>query len=310
MNNTKYAFAAASVRAAENELLDSAFISQLVEINNYDEAVRILSGKGIDISETSDYMDKVFDYLSEIAPDKSELNFLIVRNDFHNLKAVLKGLMTNTDGRRFGLTPCLISIDELYEVVNRRAFEELPPYIAETAVKAYELLTTANDVRMCDVYVDRCSFEAMFKMADSHTKNSVNEIISLANIRIAARFVSSSADEAILDYAFYSVGDITSEELKSAVLRGKERFAEWVGSGKFSDLLPNLFKPALLERDCADIINKGFEEASRISFGIEPLVAYYFKKETELFNIRLIIGGLRAGLPKNMIKERVRKVYV
>ena len=40
MNNTEYAFAVANVRAAENELLSGAFIEQLIEARDYEEALR------------------------------------------------------------------------------------------------------------------------------------------------------------------------------------------------------------------------------------------------------------------------------
>jgi V/A-type H+-transporting ATPase subunit C len=46
------------------------------------------------------------------------------------------------------------------------------------------------------------------------------------------------------------------------------------------------------------------------SFGIESIFAYYFAKENDIKNIRIILNGKRNLLKNNIIRENIRDCYV
>lgn len=314
MNSTQYAFAVANVRAAENELLSSAFTEQLIESRDYEEACRLLADKGFDISSDplDGYMNRVWNYLNEIAPDKDALKFLTVRNDFHNLKAILKGMIANTDGREYCITPCLIPIDELYSALTERAFDSLPEYISSAAAKAYEIITSSADGRLTDSFIDSCSYNAMMKLAKGNdfAENLADEIASLANIKTAVRAAKTNAGETVLNLAFNESRGIDGEGLKKAALRGFEQVSAYIEDSKYSLLAGFLSNSAKLEKECDNLITEALADSSRISFGIEPLAAYYFSSMAELKNLRLILRAKHAGLSAEIIRERLREIYV
>lgn len=314
MNNTEYAFAVANVRAAENELLSGAFIEQLIEARDYEEALRLLSDKGFDITvdPLDGYMEGVWEYLNEIAPDREALKFLAVRNDFHNLKAILKGMIANLDGREYCLTPCLIPQDELYSALSAREFDSLPDFISDTAGRSYELLTTTADGRLSDVFIDARSYDAMLSLAEGNefSERLADELASLANIRIAVRAAKTAADETVLNLSFCNSRSIDGEVLKKAALRGLEQVSAYIGDSSYTSLSDILSNSAQLEKECDNRISAVLSEASRISFGIEPLAAYFFAKSAELTNLRLILRAKHAGLSAEIIRERLRETYV
>jgi len=52
------------------------------------------------------------------------------------------------------------------------------------------------------------------------------------------------------------------------------------------------------------------KSAKYISYGIEPLAAYLIAKENEIKIARIIMAGKLAGIPSELIRERMRETYV
>ena len=50
--------------------------------------------------------------------------------------------------------------------------------------------------------------------------------------------------------------------------------------------------------------------AKYVSLGPEPLIAYYYAKQAEIRNLRIILACRRLGMPGEQIRQRVRAFYV
>ena len=118
MKETDYAYAVARIRASEPSFLTTADIEQLISSENYQSSLRILEEKGWINAENNDdintvlkrQMNDTWQLLSEISPDISELEFLILKNDFHNIKAALKAFVSaNTLGCDINVTDSFIA---------------------------------------------------------------------------------------------------------------------------------------------------------------------------------------------------------
>ena len=68
--------------------------------------------------------------------------------------------------------------------------------------------------------------------------------------------------------------------------------------------------PAKFEKWCDDVIIDIAEEARMLSFGYEPLAAYYLAKESEIKNVRILSVCKEFGADRDTITERMRKLYV
>ena len=51
-------------------------------------------------------------------------------------------------------------------------------------------------------------------------------------------------------------------------------------------------------------------EAKFIPFGVEPLLAYIYAKETEIKVVRIIMVGKLNNISGEVIRERLRDIYV
>lgn len=320
MNNTEYVYAVACVRVKETELISQSFTEQLINAASFDEMRQILIDKGFSGFEMttdasvalSSYMNDTWNYLEEIAPDKKKLEFLIVKNDFHNLKAIIKGITVGTDGRGFCMKPCIIDIDEMYDAVTSKNFDLLPKWIADSAKNGYGLLTSTMDGRLLDMFLDKKSMECMLEFAkeDDFSKRLANETAALTDIKIAFRLAAVNADETLYEYAFCECEGIDTEELKKAAMRGTGQLVTYLSGTQYAFLTESEVAAAVIERRCDNYITEMLDEAKRISFGIEPLIAYYCAREGEAKNIRIIASAKYADMPQSVIRERMRDMYV
>ncbi|MBQ1545725.1 MAG: V-type ATPase subunit [Clostridia bacterium] len=51
-------------------------------------------------------------------------------------------------------------------------------------------------------------------------------------------------------------------------------------------------------------------QARYTAFGIDPVVAYYIARDAEIKSARIILSAKKNGLSNDVIRERVRTLYV
>ncbi|MBR0277633.1 MAG: V-type ATPase subunit, partial [Clostridia bacterium] len=209
----------------------------------------------------------------------------------------------------------IIDTNEMYESVKNKSFDSLPKWISDTAAYAYELLTSTMDGQLFDMMIDKASLAKMIEFSKKSNSNFAIAItdtfVSLTNIKIALRLSESNKSDSVYDYAFCECDGIDVNLLKKASQKGKDEvvsYIEGTNYAKFSEYINKSY--ALFEKKCDNAILEMADSAKLISFGIEPLVAYYFAKEAECKTLKIIMNGKHIGLSKDEINERVRELYV
>ena len=66
----------------------------------------------------------------------------------------------------------------------------------------------------------------------------------------------------------------------------------------------------VLEKLVDNYIMNMMKEAKMIPFGGEPLLAYIYAKETEIKVVRIIMVGKLNNIAEEVIRERLRDIYV
>ena len=64
------------------------------------------------------------------------------------------------------------------------------------------------------------------------------------------------------------------------------------------------------EKWCDDILMECVKEARYTAFGIDPIIAYYVARDAEIKTVRIILSAKINNLPADVIRERVRALYV
>ena len=322
MADKNYLFGVAVVRANETALLKENDLEQLINAPDYKKAVGILCDKGYDEPEGNNYskmldkqLEKTWELIHKNAPDAEELNALIVKNDFQNLKATLKSEVTDNKTEDFIASPSIIEPAFLEKCVKKRRFDLLPEFIRKTAKEAFELIIQSGNGQLCDIITDKAALEAMIKFtengADDILKEYANIFCLSANIKIAYRSAKTGKSQSFLNSALAECPLISKKELIDAALSGMDSLLDYLSANGFAEYRQSLEKgTSTFEKYCDDKLLRTVKKAKLTSFGTGPLAAFYVAKETEIKALRIILSAKLNSISGDTVRERVREMYV
>ncbi|MBR0142177.1 MAG: V-type ATPase subunit, partial [Ruminococcus sp.] len=170
MGGTKYAKAVAAIKAMENFFLTHSDIEQLINASGKAEMNSILASKKSGGAET-DSLESVWNTLMDYAPECQELKILLYKNDFHNLKAALKSMISGREPDKYYIKPSNLNFESLKEILSSKEYERLPEYMRKTAEEAYKLITKTLDGQLADSLIDCDTLKALQTAAEK-TKSS------------------------------------------------------------------------------------------------------------------------------------------
>jgi V/A-type H+-transporting ATPase subunit C len=311
MGNTSYASAVAAVRAMENSLLTHSDIEQLIASKSKAEYNSLISAKGSEQATLED----VWDMLRAYAPNDRELEILLYKNDFHNLKAALKAVISGKEPQHYFILPTNLDLDKLVVAIKSKEYEYLPEYIRKTAQEAYELLTRTLDGQLSDSVIDTAALEAMQRAAYRHGGEFMRRYAEMtalyADIKTAYRCALMKKSKSFIETAVCGTSELDKDSLVRAALEGVDGLFAYLENTQYSDAAKLLREsPAKFEKLCDDEMIELAQTSRMTAFGTEPLAAYYLAKEAEIKNLRIISVCKESGTDRETITERMRKLYV
>lgn len=311
MGNTSYASAVAAVRAMENSLLTHSDIEQLIASKSKAEYNSLISAKGSEQATLED----VWDMLRAYAPNDRELEILLYKNDFHNLKAALKAVISGKEPQHYFIRPTNLDLDKLVVAIKSKEYEDLPEYIRKTAQEAYELLTRTLDGQLSDSVIDTAALEAMQRAAYRHGGEFMRRYAEMtalyADIKTAYRCALMKKPKSFIETAVCRTSELDKDSLVRAALEGVDGLFAYLENTQYSDAAKLLREsPAKFEKLCDDEMIELAQTSRMTAFGTEPLAAYYLAKEAEIKNLRIISVCKESGTDRETITERMRKLYV
>jgi len=323
-SDTDYAYAVARVRANELSLLSEADMEQLIDADSYEDAMRKLSDSGWgDLDESGDYATylenyfaKTWDLLDEVLEgDTSSLNMLLIPNDMQNLKAALKGLILQGDTQGSYTKSTVYDTDELVAAVKDKRFSDLPDFMQEPAQKAYDVLVSTANGQQIDAIIDKATLEQMLKLA-KETKSSTMTALAerkcaCADIKIALRCANTKKTGEFLRNSLAECDSLSVDRLCEAAAEGQEAILDYLGETEYAEGADKYREStSAFEKWCDDILMDCVYEARYTALGIDPIVAYYIARDAEIKSARIILSAKKNGLSNDIIRERVRTLYV
>lgn len=311
MGNTSYASAVAAVRAMENSLLTHSDIEQLISARSKAEYNSLISSKSSEQATT----EAVWEMLRGYAPHDKELEILLYRNDFHNVKAALKAVISGKEPQQYFIKPTNLDLDLLVESIKSKEYENLPEYIRETVREAYELLTRTLDGQLSDSMTDTAALKAMQEAAEKNGGDFMKKYAEMtavyADIKTAYRCAAMKKQRSFIETAICGTSELDKDSLVRAALVGIDGLFAYLENTQYGDAAKLLKEsPAKFEKLCDDAAVELAETARMTAFGTEPLAAYYIAKEAEIKNLRIISVCRESGTDRETITERMRKLYV
>lgn len=323
MKDTEYTFAVARIRANETRLLGQNEMEQLIAAPDLRAALQMLADQGWEtqgaLEDPNDMLrrqaQQLWQLLMEVAPDPRELSFLAAKNDFHNLKAALKSLVSDQAPEPYWMLPNTVSVEIIWEAVSARKFHLLPAEMQRPAREAYDLLVRASDGQRADILLDRAALETLKSRAEATGSDFAKRLAELqcatADLKIALRAALTGRSDGFLQDALCECGTLRKSTLIAAAGRGVQELLQALAETPYADCVPAFSKSfAAFEKWCDDLLLAQLDAARRVSFGLAPLAAYFVARDTEIKNVRILLSCKRLGMPAEQIRERMRESYV
>lgn len=318
-----YTYAVARIRFRETRLLSDADLTALLSAKDTAAALRLLRDKGwgqgasdadadalLNIEEAS-----LWTFIGEIVEDPSVLDFFRAPNDFHNLKVAVKCVTRDVQPDGMLLENAITSPREIYDCVSKRTYECLPEYLQAPAREAMTAILQTSDGQLCDVIIDKACMEYVYALG----KASDNEIVRLycelfvasADIKIAVRCAKTKKQPDFILRSMAACDTLDIQRLSAAAYAGYDEIVAYLNHTDYKSAVDALaVSMSAFEKWCDDYLTSVMKPQKWEPFGLGAIVAYIIARENELKAVRTILSAKANHLPEDVVKERLRSMYV
>lgn len=311
---TEYAMAVSAVKAMENTLLNRADIEQLINSSGKSAMNNVLSAKRGAGNENISLQD-VWNLIKGYAPDCKIIDILLYKNDFHNLKAVLKAVISGKDPKNYYISPTNADLENLDKIILAKDYEKLPLYMRNTAENAYNMLTETLDGEIADSFIDSSALSVILQSAENSKSEFMKKYAELtagcADIKTAYRCSKMRKTRKFMEIAVCGTPELEKDLLIEQAVKGTDELFRYIENTSYCEAVKLLQEStAKFEKWCDDALMQLAKEWGMKSFGYEPLASYYIAYEAEIKNIRIISVCKECGTENSVISERMRELYV
>ena len=321
-----YVYTVARLRGMENNLLDTAFFSRLMDSTGIDDAVKALGetsySQWISGSSTGNF-DKAIDSeilatceeLKSFVPDQEILDIFRMPYDFHNLKVLLKGLFKvrsgELEGRRYDLLSKLgtIDTDELTNSIETEEYGFLPYGLTDLIPQCWQLWEQTKNAQAVELLIDHHMFRAMLKVAEdlnvSEITNWVKNKIDAENLRAAIRLSRMKYDSSKALQFFHDGGTIRADDIAKLLNEPMDTWGRILSYTNIGKVLNSLNEQGDMKFALSDV-SKAFDEfllnvLEDAKFSMDApanVLLFLLSKEAEARNMRVALVCVAGGLDR------------
>ena len=317
-----FTYAVARIRFRETKLLSDTDLNALLMSSDADAVMRLLRDKGW--GDNTDCRpeellaleeNKLWEFINETVDDISVLNFLLIPNDYHNLKVILKCITRDLEPDSMLIEDSVEDAQAIYKAIKSRDYGDLPEYLQEVAQDAMTTLLQTSDGQLCDIIVDKACMEHVYRLG----KESESDIIRLycelfvvaADIKIAIRCANTKKKLDFIRRALAECDTLDVERLAQVACEGKDEVIAYLGTTEYRSAVEAIeTSMSAFEKWCDDYMTNAMKPQKWEPFGIGPVVAYIIARQNEIKAVRMILSAKLNNLSENTIKERLRDMYV
>lgn len=316
----KYIYAVARIRALEMSLFQKTTIEQLIAAKSYKDCLQFLSEHGWAEGETAEEIlnretEKTWSTIKEMVSDTSVFDILLLPDYFHNLKAAIKTVAVGAVEADVFYDNTPIDGETMIEIIKNKNFNALPEYMQGCASEAYDCIVHTGDGQMCDVIIDKATLNAMIAEADKTDEPLLKEYaeitVAVANIKTAVRSMRTGKSMEFMRRAMAPCKTINVERLAKAALSGFEDIIKYLEETSYAGGAAALAESSsAFECWCDNRIIEAIRPQKFNAFTVGPLVAYIIARLNEIKTVRIVLTGKLNNMPDDVIRERVREMYV
>ena len=330
MSNRSPVYSNARVRVMENTFLNQEKFNRLVYSESVDEALRVLAesnyGGGV-IAENGDYEkilraeeDKVSAFMAESMPEGCGMESFLLRQDYHNAKALTKAKYMRIEDADFMLAPeGTVDVGLMKECVYSDSYSRLPDIMAK-ALSEIDLARANGDKspRTIDVTLDKACFADVLRVAKAGKQKTIirywTAVADFYNITTFIRSRREGEEPRAFRKAFVEGGEIPLSTFESAYDATNEAAAEKLRYTSYGKIVYDAFSDdpgatVAFERAQDNYLLDIFKRDRTDIFSLSPLAGFYVAKKQEIKVVRMILICVKNHVDTTQIKARWREYY-
>lgn len=328
-----FLYVSGRVKVLETRLLGKNVFERILDAEGPEEALRILGdteyGEGIaDMKSVYDFesllennMRQTFNILKESTEDQRYIRFFTLKYDYHNLKVVIKSKILGKSAEEYFSRLGDIKPEEMRKLLSEDASVDLPRNIVKYYNEAIVTYEKTGDPQQVDMIIDKALFREMSKIAKElnapFLQNYLSVLTDLTNIKIFVRLKKMEAEGKILRNALLPGGKLDNALWEKLFTRDMEEIISAFESTDYYDVIVNGLSEweetgssSTFEKLTDNYLLSFARKGLYTPFGSEPLIGYILGKENEIKILRTLLVGKINAVPEDMIRERLRDVYV
>lgn len=329
IDETDYLFLTTRVRSLENNMVNQERMEMMLESGKAEDMIRILQECGYDdISAASmesleqsitTERQRTLKEIASFIPNPHVLDVFRLKDDYHNVKVLLKSLVQGIDGTGLLTESGRVPLIVLQKGIQQNDLTGIPIKLKAAITEAREVLSATKDPQIADTILDRYYYGEFFDVAgkteSKFLTGYVRISIDTANLRSVIRTQRMGKGVDFLSSRLFSGGSIDINRIMETVNSG-DSLEDLYGTSLLKDAAIAGTQAVqggpltLFEKLCDDAVSRYLATARYVPFGEQPVISYLASKETEYTAVRIMMTGLIAGLSRELIRERLREIYV
>lgn len=320
------------IRVYETKLLDKSKLDRMIDAGSADEALKVLQEteygnlvsniKRADEYEIvlSEELKRLFNLMYEISPVKALVDLMSIKYDYQNIKVIIKGIFLKEDLSHLIMSVGSLNSLKLKESIENKDLIDFPPIIREGINNAILIFENTKDPQMIDIILDKYMFKSLIhiknEIKDAFIDKYVAALIDTTNLKTLLRVKKQNKDKEFLKSVIIEGGS-DKDKVVSMLNDEVENIYEKLSSSSYAEFIKSGIEyysktgsVSLLEKLVDNFIMYIMKDAKIIPFGAAPILAYIYAKETEIKIIRIIMVGKINNISGELVRERLRDIYV
>ena len=316
-------FANARAKSKENNLMTEERLHRIMESKTVEDAMRVLAemnyAGGLAV-EKDDFYSLLKEeerlataFVLEAAPKGIGFECFFMKNDYHNVKALLKAKYgQSADLEEMIMPDGNITFSEL-----KRRLEEgktdFDPYL-DGAVKYIEreFAEEKGTPRIIDATLDRAMYENIkgrMPSCDGCIRAYFEAQVDLINMETWMRTFRIQAGTAFFESNFLAGGTISVKQFDECKWE-KEKFNKMISSTPYKPFLDKMEEGlTVFETARDDFLLKIISKDKADMFTVAPILGYYLAKVNEVKILRVVLVSIKNKIAPEEMKKRVRALY-
>ncbi|MPQ42835.1 V-type ATP synthase subunit C [Clostridium tarantellae] len=333
MDVMQFTQALSRIWVLETRLLDKTKIERMIESHSANDALKILgeteySNVMSNVKRAADYeeilsaeLKRVYDLVYEICPIKEIIDLMGIKYEYHNLKSILKGKFLGKDFSYMFINLGREDVNELKRKIDGENYSQLRSSMEKAVLNTVEQFEATKDPQQVDIILDNFMFKEMMEIRKSlnygFVDKYVNALIDLNNVRTLLRIKKQNKGRDFANEVMIDGGAISKDAIVSMLNESPEGIISKLNSSSYSDVVREGIEAYistgsanLLEKLSDNYVMALMKDAKLVTFGPDRIMSYVYAKETEIKMIRIIMVGKLNNITEEVIRERLRDIYV